>query len=136
VQTRHGADLLGLARWLQASGRLEEAHALMRRAVDVGLQDRHLFAALFEAGSIEKKLRRADAALATFTDLSLSPNPFQARAYEELSKHYEHRERNFHMALECTRAAREIADSATLANRQRRLEAKCANHIQRNARLL
>ena len=64
------------------------------------------------------------AALATFTDLSLSPNPFRARAYEELAKHYEHREKNFRMALECVRAARQIEDSAARANRQRRLEAK------------
>ena len=126
IQARHGADLLGLARWLQVTGRLEEAHSLMRRAVDMGLPDRHLFAALFEAGTIEKKLGLADAALATFSDLSLSPNPFQVRAYEELSKHYEHRARNHRMALECTRAARAIADSEALASRQHRLEAKCA----------
>ena len=126
IQARHGADLLGLARWLRDSGRLEEAHSLMRRAVDLGLADRHLFAALFEAGTIEKKLGLAAAAVATFTDLSLSPNPFQARAYEELSKHYEHGERNHAMALECVRAARAIADSGPLAARQRRLEGKCA----------
>lgn len=135
LHVRHGADLLGLARWLQAAGRLDEAHALIRRAIDLGLPDRYLFAALFEAGSIEKKLGRADAALATFTDLSLSPNPLQARACEELSRHYEHRERNFHMALECTRAARAIADSETLAKRQRRLEAKCAKKVRPGPRL-
>ena len=134
IQARHGADLLGLARWLQLSGRLEEAHSLMRRAVDMGLPDRHLFAALFEAGTIEKKLGLADAALATFSDLSLSPNPFQVRAYEELSKHYEHRERNHHMALECTRAARTIADSEPLAARQHRLEAKCAKSARPKAK--
>lgn len=126
IKTRHGADLLGLARWLRDAGRFEEALSLMRRAVDRGLPDRHLFAALFEAGTIEKKLGLADAALATFTDLTLSPNPFRARAYEELSRHYERRERNHSMALECTRAARAIADSEPLAKRQRRLEAKCA----------
>ena len=74
----------------------------MRRAVDMGLPDRHLFRALFDTGTLEKKLGLEHAALATFTDLSLSPNPFQARAYEELAKHYEHRERNYRMALECT----------------------------------
>jgi uncharacterized protein len=136
MQARHGADLLGLARWLRDSGRLEEAHGLMRRAVDMGLADRHLFAALFEAGTIEKKLGLLDAALATFTDLSLSPNPFQAKAYEELSKHYEHRERNYRMALECTHAARAIADSEALTNRLQRLEAKCAKSTgQKNLKL-
>ena len=86
------------------SGRLEEAHRLMRRAIDLGLRDEHLFRALFDTGSLEKKLGLEHAALATFTDLTLSPNPYRARAYEELAKHYEHREKNFPMALECTRA--------------------------------
>jgi uncharacterized protein YprB with RNaseH-like and TPR domain len=124
MQARHGADLLGLARWLQVSGRLEEALRLMRRAVDMGLPDQHLFRAVFDTGNLEKKLGLNHAALATFTDLSLSPNPFRGRAYEELAKHYEHRERNFRMALECTRAARALDDSEPLAARQRRLETK------------
>jgi hypothetical protein len=124
IRARHGADLLGVARWLRVSDRLEEAHRLMRRAVDMGLPDQHLFRALFEAGAIEKKLGREHAALATFTDLTLSPNPFRARAYEELAKHYEHRERNFAMALECVRAARRTEDSEALAARQLRLEKK------------
>jgi uncharacterized protein len=126
IRTKHGTDLLGLARWLQVSGRLEEAYSLMRRAVDMGLPDRHLFRTLFDSGQMEKKLGLDHAALATFTDLSLSPNPFQGRAYEELAKHYEHRERNYRMALECTCAARSVQDSEPLASRQRRLETKCA----------
>jgi uncharacterized protein YprB with RNaseH-like and TPR domain len=126
IRVRHGTDLLGLARWLQMSGRMEEAHRMMRRAVDMGLPDQHLFRALFEAGGMEKKLGREHAALATFTDLTLSPNPYRVKAYEELAKHYEHRERNFVMALECVRAARQGADSAALGVRQQRLEKKCA----------
>jgi uncharacterized protein len=124
LRARHGADLLGLARWLQMSGRLEEAHRLMRRAIDLGLRDEHLFRALFDTGSLEKKLGLEHAALATFTDLTLSPNPWRARAYDELAKHYEHREKNLPMALECTRAARQLEDSDARANRHRRLEAK------------
>jgi uncharacterized protein YprB with RNaseH-like and TPR domain len=126
MQARHGADLLGLARWLQMSGRLEESHRLMRRAVDMGLPDQHLFRALFETGNLEKKLGLEHAAVATFTDLSLGPNPFRGRAYEELAKHYEHREKNYRMALECARAARCVEDSGPLAARQKRLETKCA----------
>jgi hypothetical protein len=124
MKAHHGADLLGLARWLQVSGRLEEALRLMRRAVDMGLPDQHLFRALLDAGNLEKKLGLEHAALATFTDLSLSPNPYRGRAYEELAKHYEHRERNLSMALECVRAARSVEDSEPLAARQRRLETK------------
>jgi tetratricopeptide (TPR) repeat protein len=126
VQARHGVDLLGLARWLQMAGRLDEAHQTLRRAIDMGLPDQHLFAALYAAGLIEKKQGLLHAAVATFTDLSLSPNPFRVRAYEELAMHYEHRERSFPMALECVRAARNIADSEALRKRHLRLEAKHA----------
>ncbi len=126
VRARHGSDLLGLARWLQVSGRIEEALRVTRRAVDMGLPDQHLFRALFEAGEMEKKLDLEEVALATFTDLTLSPNPYRTRANEELAKHYEHREKNFPLALECVRAARLLEDSEALAVRQRRLEGKCA----------
>ncbi len=122
----HGEDLLGLARWLRMAGRLEEAHRTMRRAIGLGLADAHLFRALFETGALEKKQGLADAARATYTGLSRSPNPFRARAYEELAKHYEHREKDLPMALECVRAAREVEDSEALAARARRLETKCA----------
>jgi hypothetical protein len=131
VRARHGMDLLGLARWLQVSGRLEEAHRLLRRAIDMGLPDQHLFATLYAAGLIEKKQGLPHAALATFTDLSLSPNPFRVRAYEELARHYEHSERSFTMAIECVRAARQIADSDALRKRHARLEAKSAGKAGR-----
>ena len=129
VRARHGADLLGLARWLQVSGRSEEALRMTRRAIELGLSDQHLFRALFEAGALERKLGQEHAALATFTDLTLSRNPYRVRAFEELAKHYEHREKNFAMALECVLAARDDEDSEALAARQRRLELKSAGQI-------
>jgi len=124
TRARHGTDLLGLARWLAMSGRVEESLALTRRAVDLGLPDQHLFRALFEAGFMEKKLGLEAASLATFTDLTLSRNPFRVKAYEEIAKYYEHRERNFTMALECVHAARAIEDSPSLEARESRLRAR------------
>ncbi len=126
VRARHGSDLLGLARWLVVSERHEEALRMMRRAVEMGLPDQLLFRALFDAGSIEKKLGRDYEALATFTDLALSPNPFRVRAWEEMAKHYEHREKNYATALDCVLAARADTDSEALAQRQLRLERKCS----------
>lgn len=125
ARPRHGTDLLGPARWLSGSGRLEEALTLLRRAIDIGLPDGPLFRALYEAALMEKKLGRLDAAVGSLTELSLSRNPYRGRAFEELAKHYEHRERNFRMALECVRAARTEADSDNLVRRQERLEGKC-----------
>lgn len=126
VRARHGSDLLGLARWLQMADRLVEAHHTLKRAVEMGLPDQHLFRALFETGLLEKKLNLENAALATFSDLTLSRNPWRVRAYEELAKHYEHKAKNIPLALECTRAARNLEDSAALESRQSRLEAKTA----------
>lgn len=130
LQCRHGMDLLGIARWLQMSARLDEAHALMRRAIDIGLPDQHLFRTLFDCASLEKKLGREAAVIATLTDLTLSPNPYRARAWEDLGKYYERRERNFGMALECVREARRLEDSEALKSRQERLEARLAKTVR------
>ena len=49
---------------------------------------------------------------------------FRARAYEELARHYERREKNVAMALECVRAARDLEDSDALRSRELRLRAR------------
>ena len=50
---RHGADLIGLARWLEQAGRREEALRLYRRAVELGLPDHLLFRSLWDIASTE-----------------------------------------------------------------------------------
>ncbi len=122
TRLRHGADMIGLARWLAAAGRDEEAIGLYRRAVDAGLPDSLLFRSLAEIGALEKRLGRDTVAREVFTDLTLSPNPYRAHAFTELAKHYEHRERNYNLAIEMTRKARAIEDSPELEHRQERLE--------------
>ncbi len=99
---------------LQA-GRHEEALRLLRRAVDLGMPDDLLFRTLWDIGTLEKRLGRTDAALAMFTDLAASRNAYRARALRELAIYYEHRERNYAMALEMTRSALALEDSAELA---------------------
>ena len=119
---RHGADMIGLARWLAAAGRDDEAVGLYRRAVKAGLPDDLLFRTLAEIGAIERRLGRDAAAVEVFTDLAASPNPYRAHAFTELAKHYEHRERNYALALEMTRCARQEVDSPELEHREERLE--------------
>jgi tetratricopeptide (TPR) repeat protein len=119
---RHGADMIGVARWLLAAGRDEEAVALLRRAVEAGLPDILLFRTLAEIGALEKRLGRDAAALEVFTDLAASPNPYRAHAFEQLAKYYEHRERNYAMALEMTRRARDLDDAPALQDREDRLQ--------------
>jgi hypothetical protein len=119
---RHGADMIGLARWLAAAGRDEEAVGLYRRAVEAGVPDDLLFRTLAEIGAIERRLGRDTAAVEVLTDLAASPNPYRTHAFTELAKHYEHRERNYALALEMTRSARQEEDSPELAHREGRLE--------------
>ena len=85
----HGADLVGLARWLAQAERFEEAVSLYRRAVDLGLPDNLLFKTLWEIGRLEKKLERYAAAVAVFTDLAAAKNPYRVSALEELAKYFE-----------------------------------------------
>jgi hypothetical protein len=118
---RHGADMIGLARWVLQAGRHAEALRLLRRAVDLGLPDDLLFRTLWDIGTLEKRLGRPDAALAMFTDLAASRNTYRGRALRELAIHYEHRERNYAMALEMTNNALALGDSGDLRRRAQRL---------------
>jgi hypothetical protein len=121
---RHGADLMGLARWLEQAGRREEALRLYRRAIDLGLPDELLFRALWDIANTEKRLGRYDAAVAAAVELTASRNPYRVRALEELARHYERRERNFAMALEMTRAALALEDTPAIRQREKRLVAR------------
>jgi hypothetical protein len=118
----HGADWVGLARWLLKAERHEEALALLRRAVELGLSDNLLFHTLWEIAMIEKRHGSEAAALAAFTELASVRNPHRVLALQELAKHYEHRERNYAMALEFTQAALEHEDSDELRHRAARLK--------------
>ena len=119
---RHGADLIGLARWLLSAGRHDEALRLLRRAIDLGLPDPLLFKTLWDVAVAEKRLGRTGAARDAFAELTVSRNPYRARAFEELAKHHEHRERDYRTALEMTRQALHLGDSPELRRREERLQ--------------
>ena len=121
---RHGADLIGPARWLLQAERADEGLRLLRRAVEMGLPDPLLFKTLWDIAGVEKRMGRDAAALAGYTELAQSRNPYRVRALEELAKHYEHRERNYAMALEMTRSALAIADTPEIRRREERLKAR------------
>jgi uncharacterized protein len=122
---RHGSEMTGLARWLRATGDLEGARELLRRAVrsqgDAGLPEELVFHALWDLAQLERRLDAQAAARAIWEDLASGRNPFQARAMEELAKHYEHRAKDRPKALEWTRAARALHDTPDLARRELRL---------------
>ncbi len=127
----HGSDLLGIARWLLQLERPEEALRLLLRAVDLGLPDGLLFRTLWDIALLHKRLRQPEAARAALEDLTASRNPYRARAFEELAKHYERREQDFSQALKMTRSARTMADNERLRRREQRLEARMAKAARR-----
>ncbi len=131
VNVRHGADLIGIARWLDQAERREEALQLFRRAVAMGLPDDLLFRTLWDVAALEKRLGREDAALAVISELAASRNPYCVRALEALAKHYERRESNFAMALEMTRGALALEDTPALRRREERLKLRLGKNAQR-----
>jgi len=126
MAVRHGADLIGVARWLLAAERHDEALRLLRRAVELGLPDPLLCKTLWDAALLEKRMGNTEAARAAFAELTGSRNPYRARAYEELAKHYERRERDYAAALEMTRGALALDDTPGMRRREERLAARLA----------
>ncbi len=122
VGVRRGEDLIGIARWLLAAGEQEQALALLKRAVKVGLPDGLLFRSLWDIALIEKRLGRPQAALALFTELAGCRNEYRVSSLEELAKYYEHEERNYTLALEFTAEALSYGCSEALQHRRERLE--------------
>jgi uncharacterized protein len=131
----HGAEILGLARWMRQAGELAQAAELFRRAVDRGLKDHLLFRAMWDLAQCEKKLGREDALLSALTELTQSPNPHRVEAYQELAKYFEHKERNCAMALEMTRCALRLADTPALRKREERLSKRIALPATRRLQL-
>src|ERR1017187_7255932 len=117
----HGAEMVGLGRWLRKAEQHERALDLFRRAVDAGLRDELLFRTLWDIAALERKCGREDASLAVLTELAGSRNGFRVTALEELAKYYEHREKNYPKALEMTRTALGFEDTPALRKREGRL---------------
>jgi len=122
----HGAEMVGLARWWRQAGQHESALALFRQSLDRHLPDDLLFRTMWDIAALEKKLGREHAALPVLTDLAAERNPWRAAAFIELAKYYEHRERNYTMALEMTRNAFDLAPSDATRRRLARLEKRIA----------
>lgn len=126
ARLRGAGEMLGIARWLRAEQRFEEALALMREAVRRPLAEPLLYETLWQMADMERRLKRVDAAVALWSELSTVRNAWRAAALERLAIHYEHSERNYAMALEMTRAALAIEPSEALRKRQARLEARAS----------
>jgi len=129
TQFAHGAEMVGLARWWRHAGQYENALALFRQALERNLPDDLMFRTLWDIAALEKKLGREHAALPLLTDLTGCRNPWRAAAFIELAKYYEHRERNYAMALEMTRSALEVSPTEALQRRAARLQKKSGSSL-------
>lgn len=121
---RGAAEMLGIARWLRSEKRFEEALALMREVVRRPLAEPLLYETLWQMAALERRLKRMEAAVALWSELSTAPNAWRGAALERLAMHYEHHERDFQMALELTRAALALEPGEALRKREARLEAR------------
>jgi tetratricopeptide (TPR) repeat protein len=96
---------MSLGRWIEQAGNLERARDLYREAIRRCLRDDLLYRTMFDLALIEKKLGAHDASVALLSDLAAIRNEHRVEALEALAKHYEHREKNYEMALEFTETA-------------------------------
>ncbi|MBL8176792.1 MAG: ribonuclease H-like domain-containing protein [Bryobacterales bacterium] len=130
----HGAEMIGVARWMRKAERHEDAVAWMRQALTRRLSDELTYRTMWDVAQLERKLDRPHGALAMYAELAQARNPYRVAALEELAKHYEHRERNAAMAMEFTQQALRHADTPELRRREQRLARKLA--ARKTARLL
>ena len=129
VEFSCGQEMIGLGRWLLAAERFDDGLQLMRRGIDQQIPDDLMFKTLWEIALTEKKLGRGPGG---FANLAQSNNPYRGQALEELAIYYEHREKNFVMAMEFTEAAHHAkSPSPTLARRRERLATKLAKSQRR-----
>ncbi len=124
TELRHGSEYMALGRWIEQAGQLERARDLYREAIRRPLRDDLLYRTMWDLGQLEKKLGAFDAALALFSGLAAIKNEHRVEALEALAKHYEHREKNFAMALEFTETALTLEPGAELTKRRERLSKK------------
>ena len=118
---RCGADLLGIARWLDRRGHSERAIQLYRKAIRAGLPAGKLVTSLWDLAHLERRTGNLVAQVQLLRDLSRVASNYRAAAFEELAKHYEHREKDFDRALDLTRRAQRYNPSEGLKKREERL---------------
>ena len=133
AELRHAAEFMALGRWIEQGGQLERARDLYREAIRRPLRDELLYRTMWDLAQIEKKLGAFDAAVSLLSELATIRNEHRVEALAALAKHYEHRERNYAMALEYTEAAIALEPSDELTKRRERLSRKKGQTVLRLA---
>ena len=104
---------------------------MYRRAIQAGLPATKLFKCLWKSALLERRTGNFEAQVSLLRSLTRASTEYRARAFEELAKHYEHREKDFDRALEMTRSAQRHGPSEELKHREGRLLRKIGARLSR-----
>ena len=133
AELRHAAEFMGLGRWIEQAGQLERARDLYREAIRRPLRDDLMYRTMWDLAQLEKKLGAFDASVTLLSELATIRNEHRVAALEALAKHYEHRERNYALALEFAETAFGLDPSPELTKRLARLSKKKGQTLLRLA---
>lgn len=121
---RHGAECVGLGRWLHQAGRPEEALRLFRQAINTNIPEELLARTLWDISEIERKQERFEAARDALEQIVGFPNGLHRRALEALSILQEHRLKDIPMALHYARRLEALQPDEKVGQRLERLVKK------------
>lgn len=121
---RHGAECVGLGRWLVQAGRAEDALPLLRRAINTNIPEDLLARTLWDIFEIERKALRYEAARDAVEQIIGFPNTLHARALEALAILYERRFKDLPRALYYARRLEQLQPGEKVGARLERLVKK------------
>lgn len=121
---RHGAECVGLGRWLLQAGRPEDALHLFQQAIRTTIPEDLLARTLWDIFEIERKRQRYEQARDALEQLVGFPNPQHRRALEALSILFEHRLKDVPRALHYARRLEALEPDAQTGARIERLVKK------------
>ncbi len=105
VEPTHTLDLYSLGRYLEDLGEHGRSAACYRRALEIGLDSAEVAEAHARLAVLHRRAGDREAEVAEWEALARADAPMALLALVELAKHYEHRARDFPLALEATRRA-------------------------------
>ncbi len=126
LAVRHGAECVGLGRWLLQAGRPDDALPLLHRAIQTNISEDLLARTLWDIFEIERKRGRYEAARDAAEQIIGFPNSLHARALEALSILYERRFKDLPRSLHYARRLDRVQPGEKAGARLERLTKKCA----------
>ncbi|MCL4782356.1 MAG: ribonuclease H-like domain-containing protein [Bryobacterales bacterium] len=126
LAVRHGAECVGLGRWLSQAGRPDEALPLLRRAIQTNIPEDLLARTLWDIFEIERKRGQYEAARDAVEQIIGFPNSLHSRALEALSILYERRFKDLPRSLHYARRLERLQPGEKAGARLERLTKKCA----------